>query len=296
MNDKHNKKLKASLSLFLNYMKKAIYFSLLFIIILTVASACGKKLPNNGIPFYIVIDSTMVQADPVTQGSSSSKIDEIWVEMGSQNLGVYELPARIPVLAEPGNYTVSITAGIKNKGISGQRNRYPFYQTENYAVTLGDTQEIKLSPIFKYFDITKFIIKEGFETSNSFISNMTIISDVNVFEGSNSGLMTVAPLSAVETKTNSVLIPTGSVAYIELDYKSNIAFRVGYESVVSGLTQRTTEVTVNGKDTWSKMYIELTPDLSRSQSEVFSFFINTDNGDSTTTGQIYIDNFKVVYY
>ncbi len=277
-------------------MKKVIYRSFLFYFILVFASACSKKLPNNGIPYYLVIDSTSVLANSITQGSSSSKIDEIWVEMGSQNLGVYELPARIPVLAEPGNYTVTITAGIKNKGISSQRIKYPFYQSENFSVTLGNNQDITLSPIFKYFDVTQFIIKENFETSNNFGSNMSVVSDANVFEGSNSGLMIAPPLGAIEAKTNTVIIPKGSVVYIEMDYKSNIGFRVGYEYTVSGATQRLTQVTVNPKDTWSKMYIELTGDLSRSQSDIFSFFLNTDNGDSTTSGEVYIDNFKVIYY
>jgi len=293
---KHNKKLKASLSLFLEYMKKLIYLSLFSCIILVIANSCAKKLPNNGIPFYLLIDSTSVSANEITQGSSSSKIDEIWVEMGSQNLGVYELPARIPVLAEPGDYTVFITAGIKNKGISGQRSKYPFYASESFDISLGNTQEVKLSPIFKYFDITQFIIKENFETSNNFGSNMTVVNDANVFEGTNSGIMNVPPLNVVESKTNTVIIPRGSVAYIEFNYKSNIPFRVGYEYFESGAMARNTLVTVNGKETWSKMYIELTADISQTQSDVFSFFINTNNADSTTTAQIYIDNFKVLYY
>ena len=277
-------------------MKKLIYLSLFSCIILVIANSCAKKLPNNGIPFYLLIDSTSVSANEITQGSSSSKIDEIWVEMGSQNLGVYELPARIPVLAEPGDYTVFITAGIKNKGISGQRSKYPFYASESFDISLGNTQEVKLSPIFKYFDITQFIIKENFETSNNFGSNMTVVNDANVFEGTNSGIMNVPPLNVVESKTNTVIIPRGSVAYIEFNYKSNIPFRVGYEYFESGAMARNTLVTVNGKETWSKMYIELTADISQTQSDVFSFFINTNNADSTTTAQIYIDNFKVLYY
>lgn len=278
-------------------MKKAIYLSILtgFILVFTV-SACSKKLPNNGVPYYLIIDTVSLSTNSATQGSASSKIDQIWVEVGSQNLGVWELPARIPVLAEPGNYKVLITAGVKNKGISGQRLKYPFYASESYTVTLGNTQEIKLSPIFKYFDITQFIINESFETSNNFGSNMNIVSDANVFEGTNSGVITAPPLNSVEAMSNNVIIPTGSVAFIELNYKSNIAFRVGYEYYYSGTTVRNTQVTVNGRDTWNKLYIELTGDIAKTQADEFRFYINTDNGDSTTTGQIYIDNFKVVYY
>ncbi|HEY0262319.1 MAG TPA: hypothetical protein VGB95_04790, partial [Chitinophagales bacterium] len=93
----------------------------------------GCSMPNNGIPVYIQIDSMSVQTNQSTQGSASSKITDAWLYVNGEQIGVFELPAKIPVL-KSGDLRVSISAGIKDNGIANTRAAYPFYADDTFTI------------------------------------------------------------------------------------------------------------------------------------------------------------------
>ena len=74
---------------------------------------------RNLTPAYIKIN------DIELNNSSTDKITDAWVYIENQLQGVYELPAKFPVL-ETGVKEIRIKAGIKNNGISSSRVFYPF--------------------------------------------------------------------------------------------------------------------------------------------------------------------------
>ena len=90
-----------------------IYFKKVYIIgfILIAFVACKKE---NLTPAYIKIN------DIELNNSSTDKITDAWVYIENQLQGVYELPAKFPVL-ETGVKEIRIKAGIKNNGISSSR-------------------------------------------------------------------------------------------------------------------------------------------------------------------------------
>jgi hypothetical protein len=280
-------------------MQKIFYLFSCCTILFFVSNSCQKPLPNGGKPFYIVIDTAEVEiTSPSSQGSASSKIEQVWVEVGGQNLGVYPLPIKFPVLDEPGTYPLLIQAGIKNKGIAAQRQIYQMLQSYKQDITFdAATNTYHIKPIFKYKTACTFAMNESFEFSNNFDLNMNVTSDSNVYEGANSGVIDLAPSSGKTAYTNSMYIPVGRVAYIELNYKTDMPFSIGLSTTSS--SSNTTEaqfVVADTKSTWNKMYIDITPEITSLNTENYKFYLKSYNDDSTNTKHVYIDNFKVIYF
>jgi hypothetical protein len=278
-------------------MQKLYYLTFLVAIILVGVFACQKPLPNNGVPFYISVDNASVAIDnPSVQGSASSKIDQIWVEIGSSNLGAYQLPVKFPVLSNEGTYDILIQAGIKNRGISGQLKTYPMLEAISQPITFNNTtKNYSINPVFRYLSRCNFEMNESFEFSNNFDVNMNITSDSNKYEGANSGMMELAPLNGAISKTGNLDIPNGSVAYIELNYKTDKPFSVGLLSNSLGSPVDMQLVVIDTKTTWNKMYIDITSDIANINSGTYQFYVKSYNDDSLSTKRVFIDNFKVIY-
>src|SRR5688500_13907587 len=98
----------------------------LFISALLLISGCKKTVNPEEIPSYLYIDKINLQT-LAGEGTSKQDITDAWVYVQGQAIGVFELPARIPVLAE-GNPEVWVYAGIKKDGISSTRVKYPFFK------------------------------------------------------------------------------------------------------------------------------------------------------------------------
>ena len=76
------------------------YFIILFIS--TALSACEIINPDEKIPGYIYIDSIIVKTNLGYQGSNSQNISDVWINIEDETenklLGIYQLPAKFPVL------------------------------------------------------------------------------------------------------------------------------------------------------------------------------------------------------
>jgi len=278
-------------------MQKLLYTLGLFTFVLFIANSCQKPLPNGGKPFYIVVDSAKVQIDnPSVQGTSSSKLEQIWVEVGGNNLGVYALPIKFPVLSDPGTYKILIQPAIKNKGISAQRQIYPLLESVYEDITFDvNKSTYVIHPVYRYLSRCNFEMNETFEFSNNFDANLDVVNDSNSFEGTNSGMITLPPSSGKTTTTNWLNIPVGSVAYIELNYKTQAPFSVGLLSEESGNTTDLQLVVIDTKSYWNKMYIDITPEISNINTGSYKFYFKSYNDDSTSTKKVFVDNFKVIY-
>ena len=75
--------------------------------------SCKVINPPEVIPTYIYISDITVNANASTQGSSSDNIVDAWIYIDGSLIGTFELPAKIPVIAE-GDYTLQVYGGIKN--------------------------------------------------------------------------------------------------------------------------------------------------------------------------------------
>src|ERR1017187_10151763 len=126
-----------------------LYITLLSIIIML--PSCHLFEPSSGIPSYLQIDSIgLTITNPLLQGSSSHKITDAWVYVDEQLLGVFQLPAKLPVLAS-GIHAIDIKAGIEINGIASSRGYYPFYTVFSQNVNLITDSVVTIKPVVSYF-------------------------------------------------------------------------------------------------------------------------------------------------
>ena len=99
---------------------------ILVLVILFGFNSCSKDELEATIPSYISIDKFTISTNYSTQGTSSSNITDAWVYIDNDLVGIFELPAKFPVLKE-GNVKIDVYPGIKENGISERRSKYIFY-------------------------------------------------------------------------------------------------------------------------------------------------------------------------
>jgi hypothetical protein len=89
-----------------------------------------KKFPS-----YLYIPKITLNTDYPSQGSNSNGIADGWVYVDDYLIGVFELPATIPV-TKKGYCKIEVRAGIRKNGQSNSRMYYPFYSTYVKYTTL----------------------------------------------------------------------------------------------------------------------------------------------------------------
>ena len=260
-----------------------------------VIVSCQKE-DTDGIPAYIKIDTITLD-----DGNTTSNITDAWVYVNDQLQGVYELPAKFPVLEEEVQ-TLRIKAGIKANGIASSRIPYPFYTSYFKDVNFTPNESRTISPTTNYLENAEFEF-EDFEGNSEKLA-ITPISDVNyekLTENSNSfafASLSSDTLFTFEIATDSLtnLPQAGAPVFLELDYKSNTQFLVGvYVNYPQSVIQKDL-LWITPKQDWNKIYVNLTSTISEGiNASSFKVFIGMKRDFSLTENTLSFDNLKVVY-
>lgn len=265
--------------------------------------------PEEQIPAYLTIDSISVKnLNYASQGTANHNIKDAWVYIDNQLLGVFELPARFPVLAE-GSHSVLIGAGILENGISATRVRYPLYTSYEVAaffkagetITLPDPVELNYFPTLSYSWYEDF---EGntfsFDSVSGSQAGFIPFNSDMPFEGNFSGKFKLTEAASYfEGSCTSELIDINgfSSAWVELNYKAEQPFSVGLKVKLPNGTVTSNYVsTVNRSDKWNKIYINVSDVVGRNQSAVnFKVYIAANLEQGRTESVIYVDNIKLIH-
>jgi hypothetical protein len=284
-----------------------IVLQIFIFIVFAFFTACNIINPAEKIPTYIMIDSlSVLPTVSATHGSVSHKITDVWAYYNFQLLGAFELPAKIPVFAE-GKGQLQLVAGIWDNGLSGTRAKYPFFQVDTFTFNANPTSNIHYVPKFKYRTadtpkISYYI--EDFEQGNGFVAlngDTTLVktSAANeVFEGNWSAkleLNTANPTGESIT-SEEYMPPPNKDCYIELNYKSDVNFDIRTQVYHIGTTVLTDVMSLKAKENWTKVYIRFTGFTSSFQYGKFKFIIKSALPEGTTSANLLIDNFKIIYY
>lgn len=140
-------------------MKCSKFFLEIGVLFFFLLSGCNKNMQT---PVYFQIDSVDFAADYTVYGTASHKITDVWVTVNGISLGVYELPAKFPVLAE-GRSKIQFSPGIMMDGLTTKRPVYPMYTTCIVSADLLEDSVYTFHPSFTYEDYVKFAFKEDFE-------------------------------------------------------------------------------------------------------------------------------------
>ena len=270
-------------------MKKITY-----LVVLLIISACQKE-EYNTIPAYLKIDTIALD-----ENNTTTNITDAWVYINDQLQGVYELPAKFPVL-ENDYQTLRIKAGIKSNGIASSRIAYPFYASFIDTVMLTPNQTITVNPTVLYLDSLDVWLEDfesgGVDLETTTISDTTLLQFDSLGNQYGGGVLDSA-LITFEIATDELfdLPPSGAPVFLELDYKSNTQFLVGvYVNFPQSVVQRDL-LWINPKADWNKIYVNLTSAITEGVgAESFKVFIGMKRDFSLDKNELYFDNIKVVY-
>lgn len=282
-------------------------FSALFAAILlsVFISSCDLINPDEDAPSYIQIDSFSLTTNYATQGTASHKLKDAWVYLDNELIGVFELPARFPVL-EQGTKKLLVGPGILNNGIASTRVVYPFMKYYETDVTLIPEQTINLGKLpVTYFSGKSYTWFEDFEGSGysldtlSNSQNPLLIDTQNPFEGTKCMQMQVSSTKGVLecSSINSYPIAAGVDAYLELNYRCDQAFTLGIIANYPGnSTAKAAVITFNPSANWNKTYVELRKVIGNNYPTATSFNIwfRMDIADGASIGNAWVDNLKLM--
>jgi hypothetical protein len=278
-------------------------------VLILVLSSPGCINSWDGEPFVLHVESMAISADD-TEGTSSSRIEEVWVYSSTDVLGAFPLPADIPLSPDAlgSNPELTLSAGIRANAISSTRQPYPFYDAYSYLPNIEFGGRDTLNLVLGYTDLAQVIVAEDFETSNRFEESSTSTATIGrtenpnwVLEGDASGLIHLTSTEAVltsNTNEQQFNLTTSGPVWLELDYACDQPFWLGLKVANSETAQRYPILLLKSTDlNPNKIYLDLGP-MVRSTPDATYYEILLDaiyDGTQDTTTVI-VDNFKLVRY
>jgi hypothetical protein len=280
----------------ITYLKSHISYLISFVFL----SSCNIINPPEQIPAYLKIDSFQLQiTNSSLQGSNSSNITDAWVFIDNNILGVYALPAELPVL-EVGQHSIRLAAAIKENGYANIRNTYPFYAPYDIDVELKSDNSINITPTIQYREDAIFLLMENFEGSGINLAKLSGDVDIKktqstVFEGLNSGEIsfdaTTASTEIASTQEFSLKLNNNQM-FLELNYKCDMEFLVGLMDTKS--LKKNYILGVLPKKDWNKIYINLESAVSALSADKYKLIFQAIKPENTNTASVFLDNIKVI--
>lgn len=274
-------------------------------LLISTLGGCEKTGPT---PSFLQIDTVLLQTD-AGQGNNLHNINSAWVFLNNEELGAFELPATIPVIAT-GEQTIRILAGINNNGIAATKGIYPFYSTYETSVNFTELATNTIAPTVSYRDFTRFAFIADFESGNIFsdvnqAENLfnTTSNPAEVFQGLRSAKITLTEANTqfdIQNINTFEFEGSGRAVFLEMHYKCEAPFEVllqGYNPTDGGITSSSI-LAVNTKNTWNKIYINLGTPISSLVAGGYTLaairmrgFLPLNEGTAT----FYWDNIQLIY-
>jgi hypothetical protein len=290
--------------------------------------SCSPKME---IPSYLWIDSVDFRVTDISKyGTASHKITDVWITANGKSLGMYQLPARIPVL-ESGATRLTVEAGIMLGGVPQKRAKYPFYTLYALTADLKKGEIDTLLPYFTYEENAQIYLKEEFESAGSLFkaygtsAPLRQTNDPNLLfqhpkeENNYSGLIELpythgdtATVYHFEIRTINPIELTIQSAYdclMELNFciTHNIDIGMITHSADPARHDEQHELAKltgyanlsDAKAVWKKVYMNLTTeikDASASQMKNFDIYIKgTISAENKEQARYLFDNIKLIY-
>lgn len=258
---------------------------------------------------YLQLGTVTVATDPLTEGTGSHRITDLWVYADGQALGVWESGSRLPVLRE-GPMTIQLIAGIPRNGMRDDRVQYPFYATWSGPADLRKGTTVQVAPQFTYYDGNTYWI-EGFEDpgfkftrSDDSDTTMMLVNDPGlVLTGNGAGYIHVdQDRPFVRMVSSDSFEPEGAV-FLEIDRRSDHRFLVGGLMDPSGggsvidvpYLYVSPTLRSDGGMPWSKIYVDLGSLFHAPGTTNKRFYIEVQLVDGASSGSVYLDDIKLVH-
>ncbi|MFN6177582.1 MAG: hypothetical protein ACK46G_08615 [Flavobacteriales bacterium] len=275
-----------------------------------VLVGCTK---GDRVPAYVEV-APFTLTTTTAQGAATHKITDAWVSVDERLIGVWELPARIPVLGE-GRKTISVVPAVKRNGMFDDRVRYPFLNTFTGPVDLVREGTTVVAPTTTYKSNTVFWI-EGFDdpdfarlsvlpASDTTLERFTPASNPELLYIDDSpcgGFTLDATHRYFGLYTDEDFALASGAVFLELDYRCDIFFTVGVLYTSSNISSFDPVVFVaptvrsNGFMPWNKIYVDLTGFFNSPGVSQRDIYLEARLPDGATSGTVYLDNLKIVRF
>jgi len=277
----------------------------IFAVTLLSIVACDVVNPDEPIPAYIHIENFSVNTD-VGQGSPDSKVTEAFLYINDEFLGIYELPKTIPVIAS-GTTDIKIDPGVKENGISATPDIYPFFKRYSTSRDLQPGEEVTISPVTTYIEEANFAYLENFELGNTITfdadgdtMNLPVIISNDAYDGRSIRFSVNENNTHAEIATQELFqLPTdGNQTFLEIHYKNDALFEIGLigYQLNSPTPLKSLVITLTPRDTWNKIYINLTDVLIQSDLAQYQLLFVGDLPVGETQANFYLDNVKLIHF
>ncbi len=283
-------------------MKRCLLFFSLIVCFVFVLS-CRKS----AVPGFIYVPGFDFEV-MTSQGTSSNNFTEVWMYKDEQPLGVFALPALIPVIHD-GKAEIKFFAGIKNNGISDTRIRYPFITAFDTTLVFIPGNTDTIVPHFKYEELCT-IEQQGFESGNFLVELagnggvFSAVTDDNlVFEGNRSGMGSLnsgAGKIYFKDDTNRDFLG-GEMYFLEMNYSCNNKMSVGLlVTEASGITKELALIvnptqSIDGAPVWKKIYVDFGAiPQKHPQALFYEWYIESIPDAPNKAVELYLDNLKWV--
>ncbi len=272
------------------------FTTLLYIILLFIISGCDDTNSNTPIPGYMEIPGFTLEHE------NAIGITDVWVDVNGDFVGVFELPAKFPVIAE-GPSKVILKAGIKVNGMGNTRSYYPYYKIIEKSIDFKPSEVITITPETTYGTWANVIWNEDFENGHKFEKNnnsdtVFVVTDKDKFEGYHSGAIYLDTANrAFEANTPELSRPDlgTSGMFLELNYKGDIPFEIGLYINYQNQVNIKSVLAIYSSSEWKKIYIDLyNPLLQYPKGTAYKIYIRAWHNMSKPSSTIYIDDFKIV--
>ena len=272
-----------------------------------LSSGCELINPDEQVPAFLRIEEYSITTS-TPQGQAVHNLTDAWVFNNEQLVGVYEIPATIPLLSE-GPTPLRIRAGMRVSGQVGQRSAHPFIQDLNVTLPFSPDSTTVLNPTLTYRSDATFKWVEDFEDSGISVAplsvNQGVISRVEgpeAFSGQSLRISLPGEMLIAECATALAytLPKAGAPVILEVSYRNNTQFTIGLISGSPGGVVQTTVMVLNpSPDEWKHVYVNLTPTVSSgflanafAHQVFFGFIHDTAEADES---YILLDNIKLIH-
>ncbi len=273
-------------------------------------TACDLINPEEQVPAYLEINEFTLSTQAGSQGSANERITEVWVFVDGVFLGMYDLPALVPVL-KAGPTEVRVEAGIRDNGIASFPDIYPFYEPYKVNLDLKANETAIINPTTTYISEAKFAFIEDFEDTRprvftQILKGTTEIERTtdDVFEGSYSGRFSLTRenqpvLEIASSAIFSGLQEDGVFVYLEVNYKADAPVVWGFVGEPDPIAGPLGfyDPGFSAKNEWNKIYFNLSQllfDIQLDEYQIgFQAFLTAESPDSAT---ILLDNIKLVHF
>lgn len=292
--------------------------------LLTLFSACIKNNPD---PIWIEVTEWDLVSNPdegvediYKPGVLTHNIKDVWLYVDNSLVGVFEVPFKVPVIAEGSNIEIRMIAGIHNNGISATKVKYPFFEPYVVSLDLVQNETYHIDPVTMYASATEFWI-ENFETptnlafvdGNASLTTMVASNDPTILNASINenyfGRVSLTSADNIYVGSSDVFgltgipigLPKAVDCYLEIDYHNTADLTTGLLALsnIDGLNNPLVRLNkqFESEVQWKKIYIDLREVVSGSTSATyFEFTLNSILPEGVNSAEINIDNVKAVHF